>query len=210
MIASTDMSIGCISSVTNDAGVSTPVTAPDVSACVPAANMPDAGSGTTPQIQPFGFVVEGPKGDVVVATLFGQGSIKDSDPFSPGGSGVPVGRLPVSIATTADGCYAVTANSGSCDIGVVNIVKAASVKSNSATQELLHTTAGDLAARPLVIATPPSLPATTKVTCGDKPSGQAYLDFPGCQLVARVDLATGNVLDGVQFDASGVPSIVGP
>jgi hypothetical protein len=50
-----------------------------------------------------------------------QNSLIDVDPLKPGYGFLPVGRLPEHVRTSADGCFAVTANTDSCDFGVVDI-----------------------------------------------------------------------------------------
>jgi hypothetical protein len=50
-----------------------------------------------------------------------QNRLIDVDPLKPGYGFLPVGRLPEHVRTSADGCFAVTANTDSCDFGVVDI-----------------------------------------------------------------------------------------
>jgi hypothetical protein len=45
----------------------------------------------------------------------------DADPYKPGYGFIPVGQLPEHIRSTTDGCWAVTANSGSCDLSKIDV-----------------------------------------------------------------------------------------
>src|SRR5206468_2077122 len=50
-----------------------------------------------------------------------QAGIVDLDPSTPGFGFIPVGGLPEHIRTSADGCRAVTANVGTCDLAVIDV-----------------------------------------------------------------------------------------
>jgi hypothetical protein len=45
-------------------------------------------------------------------------------------------------------------------------------------------------------------------TCTANAQGLAYIAYPGCHLVAGVDVSTGTVVTGIQFDNTGAPSIL--
>src|SRR5439155_6343060 len=42
--------------------------------------------------------------------------------------------------------------------------------------------------------------------CAPDAQGIAYIAYPNCHMVAGVDVSTGTIVTGVQFDSSGVPS----
>jgi hypothetical protein len=157
------------------------------------------------------FILEPVRGDVAVVSDPYGATFEDSDGLSPGQNGLPVGRLPTGITTSEDGCYAVVANGGSCDLSLIHVVNAAQAREASVTRKELSSAAGPLRARPTMVVTR-AAPATPPVlgTCAAEGQGQAYVAFEGCHLVARVDLATGGILDGVQTLPGQAPAIVGP
>ncbi|HEX6838655.1 MAG TPA: hypothetical protein VF334_18885, partial [Polyangia bacterium] len=50
-----------------------------------------------------------------------QGKLIDLDPYTPGFGFLPVGNLPEHIRSSKDGCWAVTANSDSCDLSRIDV-----------------------------------------------------------------------------------------
>jgi hypothetical protein len=50
-----------------------------------------------------------------------QGKLIDLDPYTPGFGFLPVGKLPEHIRSSKDGCWAVTANSDSCDLSRIDV-----------------------------------------------------------------------------------------
>lgn len=157
----------------------------------------------------YGFIAQSQQGTVAVALLEGFGEVKDSDPFSPGHNGLPVGRLPVEIATLPSGCFAVTANQGSCDLGVLDVLAAVESKPGAVSRRSVMATAGVVAARPAAIATPNPEPAgghvCERARCEGGPAGLAYVAYPSCHAVAVVDVASGSVVKSVRFPAAGPP-----
>lgn len=138
----------------------------------------------------------------------------DSDPFAPGQNPLPVGPLPVGVVTEADGCFAATANAGSCDLSVINILNADLARPNAVNRLPLTNSAGPFLAKPAAILGPAAIPRqeqniTDPARC-QSPQGPVYVAYPQCALMARIDLATGAVLDGVQFHDGGPPTLVGP
>jgi DNA-binding beta-propeller fold protein YncE len=211
----TDLAFGCLGLQELDGGVDQ--IALPTSACAPLPSL-DAG-GPDPADLPFtsqasyAFILETARGDVFVASLASNAAdLKDSDPFTPGRNGLSVGSLPVGIATTPDGCWAVTANSGSCDLSAIHTTNAILVKEPSVFPTDVSTVAGTLLARPSAIVAGPSapLPEDSVTGCPDAPEGVVYVAYPGCRLVARVDLGAGSIIDGVQFPPGGAPVLVGP
>lgn len=213
-----DIAFGCTTIITN-ADQSTEVKAVPTSECGPGGNVtPGQGSvtavdgGTAPGFTTLALVVEGVRGDVSIANLNLAGVFLDSDPFAPGLNGVPVGRLPVGIVTSPDGCYATVANSGSCDLATMDIAKASRTQPDAVNRVAIRTANGALDARPSAIAAPPSLPPRSVMldsTLCSAVTGTVYVAFPSCHLVARVDAATGMVLDGIQFHDGAPPELVG-
>lgn len=195
------------------------------SGCAPRAPMPDADTTPMPDAGPstpdaererpgaamYGFVVESTRGTVAIVRLAGEASVFiDSDPLTPGFSGVPVGRLPVEIATSPDGCWMTTANEGSCDLGVLDVFRAVEAETNVVTRLQINAAGGTLVAAPTSIVTRPTIATDDSLgRCPLAPEGVAYVALPGCDVVVMVDLATGDVIEGVRFPASGIPELTG-
>src|SRR5262249_39519510 len=214
-----DITFGCAADVSDGSGATHTIALP-TSACVgTAASAPDAGTSGTPDAgsgpisirYTLGFVIEASRGDVSV-TLQQNSAFVDSDVYAPGLNGIPVGRLPVGIATTTNGCYTVVANGGSCDLALVNVANAFRARPGAGPPQEISSTDGVLAAGRTAIG-PPRAGASS----GNFPdcnagasAGVAYVSFASCNLVARVELPSGRVLDGVQFRPGQAPALVGP
>lgn len=205
-----DVAFGCVvRPAAPDGGTLGPPVAAPLSRC--ASQGGDAGPTGDFSAHTAGFILEGPRGDVQVATLApGTPAIHDSDPFTPGTSGIPVGSLPVEIATTPEGCFAVTANAGSCDLGVLDVLEAFQDRAGAAYRLGLAIADKPLAASPASIAMPPALPRDPLPTCEATATGVTYVALPACHAVASVDLGTGQVLASVRFPAGGPPTPGGP
>jgi hypothetical protein len=200
-----DVSFGCLQFVAN--GADTITQAVPNSNCSGAVVVPDGGL----ESNPIAFVTESTRGDVAVVDLSGSGSFVDSDPYVPGLNGIPAGRLPAGIVTTSSGCHAVVANVGSCDLSLIDVAGAFKAKSD-VVHHLALTSAGGqpFAARPAGIEAPPSDPASGPTPDCTSPSGSVFVTYPACHLVARIDVGTGKVLDGVRLRPGAAPQLVGP
>ncbi len=209
-----DVAFGCITfDRLDDGGVdnSRTVAAPLADCSLTSDQARDAGMVSGALV---GFTTQTTKSDVVVANL-GNGDVGDSDPLTPGHTGLSVGSRPVSADTTPNGCFIVVANSGSCDLSHLDVFKASAALrpadlfvSGASSRHLVRATAGPLAAAPSWIVTPP--PEDGRVTCPTAAEGLAYVAYPSCHLVAAVDLATGNIVSSLSFPAGGgVPTIGG-
>jgi hypothetical protein len=140
----------------------------------------------------------------------------DLDPNTPGFGFLPVGSSPEHMRATADGCRAVTANADGCDLAVVKVA------------ELIATEAGDqphpaflsdfvqriqpqvngvpIRARPTWIEISPAttnLGAAGTIAACSAADYKAIVAFPGCQLVAEVDLGSGELKRAVQVTRNG-------
>jgi hypothetical protein len=67
----------------------------------------------------FGLVTNSARGELG-AVDFDKNRMVDLDTAIPGFNMLPVGQLPESVAVSSDGCKAVSANRGSCDISLVD------------------------------------------------------------------------------------------
>jgi hypothetical protein len=147
-----------------------------------------------------------PTAHAVVAP--GDLQMLDLDPLTPGANGVSVGALPVAVAIDQSGCYAVTANSGSCDLSVVDVASVASFKPEPIVNRLDVTNAsGDpVVARPAAMIAANGW-STIGVACPAAATGVLWIAYPDCHLVAAVDPGTGVIKAGVKFAADGTATI---
>ncbi|MEO7734068.1 MAG: hypothetical protein ABIY55_24100 [Kofleriaceae bacterium] len=158
--------------------------------------------------------------------------VVDADPGTPGKNAISVGENPVAIGTDVSGCHEVIANAGSCDLSVLDINSAVSFNAvidqseaedpRSAIINRLSVRNGAMSpiairAKPAAMVVQPSDPGvevTTSCPIGDSAltapaTGLAYIAYPGCNLVAGVDLASGAIQQGIQFTGT-VPKILSP
>jgi hypothetical protein len=90
---------------------------------VPTDYIPPIGSN-----QPFApslvaLVTQSARGELALVDTV-QSKLIDTDPYTPGFGFLPVGQLPEHIRSSKDGCWAVTANSGSCDLSKIDVAGA--------------------------------------------------------------------------------------
>lgn len=174
----------------------------------------------------YGLILQSEPGTVAVArwdtkesALFqgGDVTVLDADRLTPGKNSISVGEDPVAIATDRIGCYAVTANAGSCDLSVINIDTVVRNAENFADApdptvqriEVMDGSGRPVRAKPAAMTFEPAS-GTIGEACPAQPTGLAYIAYPSCHLVAGVDMATGTIVTGIQFDAAGVPSVIDP
>ena len=177
--------------------------------------------------QLIGFITNSERNEVALFRKCG-GELVDMDRDAPGYQFVPVGSLPTHITMTTDGCTAVVANAGSCDLSLLDApaLAAAAVEVDLSTPPSAHVNTlvprranGDpLGARPgQIVAVPPELTQSageppafdtagdddleqlTEGVCGRGEAASAYVTFPSCHLVAEIDLVTGRILQSRQL-----------
>ncbi|RMG99022.1 MAG: hypothetical protein D6705_04325 [Deltaproteobacteria bacterium] len=118
--------------------------------------------------QLVGFVTNSEKNEIAVFRRCDRNGLVDLDPASPGYDFLPAGAMPQELAITTDACQAVSANTQSCDLTVVDVPGAAAlafdVGEGDAPGALTYTVTpvrGDgvpLGARPGdIVAVPPEL-----------------------------------------------------
>lgn len=174
-----------------------------------AGNVPVGQEGVvTPSY--YGFVLQPSRGTMAVVHVPSLGVV-DNDPLTPGLNDIPVGSLPVGVVEDASGCFMVTANSGSCDLSNVDISSAID-RGRSATikRTPLTSPSGDV-----LLVKPRSIASGTQIeevgnACPAIPSGNLYVSYPDCKIVAVVDPGTGAVQSGVVFREDGSVEIAGP
>lgn len=179
------------------------------------------GGEEVPAASYYGLIVQSGPGTVAVARFPAERSavytsnetvILDTDPLSPGKNSIAVGTRPVAIVTDPSGCYAVTANAGSCDLSSLDVNSALQFDGQAkVTRFAVKNGAGvEIKARPAAMIASPAASFVPNVgqRCPLAPTGLAYVAYPSCQLVAAVDLATGVIQQGIKFDAAGVATVV--
>lgn len=152
------------------------------------------------------FVLQPSKGSVAVVqystdpALTIGATIIDADPFTPGRNSVGIGTLPVGLVTSPDGCYAISANAGSCDLSALDIGSALdrSRPPGVTRVQLYDGNGGRLLAKPAaLVSEPPS--TAVGFECPAEPQGITYVAYPDCNWVAAIDTATGTAVAGIQF-----------
>lgn len=166
----------------------------------------------------YGLILQSGPGTVAVARFpadraasYGGNEtvILDTDPLTPGKNSISVGTRPVAIVTDPTGCYAVTANAGSCDLSTLDVNSALQFDGQAKVTRLaVKNGAGvELRARPSAMVSAPGAAPIGQV-CKANPTGLAYIAYPSCQLVAAVDLSTGVIQQALRFDATGAATVV--
>jgi hypothetical protein len=171
-------------------------------AVAPMAACQDVASATH---RLLAFVLQRVRGEIAVLDASGARFL-DLNPKTPGFGFIPVGRLPSDLDRSADGCWLGVSNGGSCTVSVVDVGSALggvpAAAGGAVVRELtVNTPSGPLRARPSAIVFAQVDGASPTSMCSAVPP-TAYVTYPGCDLVAHVELATGNILDSV-FIRSG-------
>ena len=177
----------------------------------------------------YGFILQSVPGTLGLATWptkpassftgINDVTVLDADPLSPGKSGITMGVQPIGVVTSTEGCFEITANAGSCDLSALDVTSALNYETNPQlaladnlpvrvnSLPVVNSAGIPIRARPAaIVAQPPG--GTIGTACPATPTGLVYVAYPSCHLVAGIDLSTGTVVTGIQFDASGVPTIV--
>jgi hypothetical protein len=162
-------------------------------------------------LRTFAFLPNSSNGELSVVDA-DTWKLVNLDPANPGFNRLPLGVLPSQITASDDGCRLVTANHGSCDLSVVDPAALLAptlakdhpgLTTGSATSQIvrsvvpmtksgekLHVFAGEVAFLPMAtdMTGGPSL-------CPTDPNHdwQALVTFPSCDLVALIDLPSGEI-----------------
>jgi hypothetical protein len=180
----------------------------------------DGGASLQP-VQYFGFILQSGPGTVAIAQFPASPAssfngnevvIRDANPLTPGKNSISVGVRPVAIATDPRGCFAVTANAGSCDLSSLDINSALKLDGQARVSRLAVTNSAGtpIDARPAAMVAEPGLVELAEIgkICKETATGHVYVAYPGCHLVAVVNLATRMIDSGIRFDDAGVATIV--
>lgn len=166
----------------------------------------------------YGFILQSATGTVALSSFptkpssaFGGGDVLvlDADPLTPGKNAISVGEDPIAITMDKSGCYALTANAGSCDMSGLEVSTAVDLAPDVHVDryEVLDGAGAPLRAKPAAMVAD-NTGGLIGAGCGAKPTGIVYVAYPSCHLVAAVDTATSTVVGGVKFDAAGVATLV--
>ncbi len=176
----------------------------------------------------FGLVTNTSRGEVGVIDLQ-RHRLLDLDPRQPGYNMLPVGELPEVIASTQDGCKAVTVNRGSCDLTLIDSARLLQGAFGGATPSsgqdapvarriVPRTRSGRrLQVAPQELVMLPQFPLShlegDKNLCTEgsaiQPGGtpgpwQALVTFPACDLVAMVNLPSGEITSAMYLRPEGL------
>jgi hypothetical protein len=172
----------------------------------------------------YAFILQSGPGTVAVArfdakasSLFGAETdvtIEDADLLTPGKNSISVGEDPIAIVTDRVGCKEVIANAGSCDLSILDIntalsnIKSPTNRSPAVSRMDVKNAAGQIIrAKPVAMVMEPPGGVIGEL-CPMEPQGLAYIAYPGCHLVAGVDVSTGTMVNAITFDANGIPTYV--
>lgn len=177
---------------------------------------PEGQEGINPVPNVYGVVLQASRGsaaliDVSDATSDPNTAVLDSDPLTPGQNDIPIGTNPTDITSDESGCFAITANKGSCDLSTLDLTSAVNSNVASITRKI-EISGGD--GEPLR-AVPSAIEVFERenpldVMCPEQATGVAFIAYPACDLVLSVDLETGDAVGGIKFDAGGSVRIASP
>ncbi|HUS33142.1 MAG TPA: hypothetical protein VMZ53_31790 [Kofleriaceae bacterium] len=175
-----------------------------------------------PSVSWYAFILQSGPGTVAVArfeakpaSTFSAGdvAIQDADPLTPGKNSISVGEDPIAIATDKIGCKEVIANAGSCDLSILDVNKAiAGVytptdrEASVSRLEVKNAAGAVIRAKPAAMAFEPA-GGNIGDACPSTATGIAYIAYPGCHLVAGVDVGSGTMVTAISFE-TGVPVVV--
>ena len=219
----TDLEFLCLRSSPLPSGGRKAVSAKPMSVCTAPTQAGDSRDPTSPTrtLGLFGLVTNSARGELG-AVDFDRNRMVDLDPAIPGFNMLPVGVLPETVAVSPDGCKAVAANRGSCDLSLVDTSRllagvfpeADPVTGTGAVSTRLNilTDSGPLRSRPAEIAFVPEATSgerVCQVAGAMDPGGvtrawRAVITFPSCGLVGLVEFPSGRLVNSVYVRPSGI------
>ena len=177
-------------------------------------------------LRTFGLVTGSARSELGALVIEAE-RLVDLDPNIPGFNQLPVGALPESVSASDDGCRAVTANRGSCDLSLVNTSRALSpalgaaapmgeeaeplvsqIRVRTGSGEELRVAPYEVAFVPRKYVPPPFVPMDAPPPprppmCSAEGQWRAVVTFPSCDLVALVNLPSGTIQSSVRILADG-------
>lgn len=178
----------------------------------------------------YGFILQSASGTVAVSKMPSQPDdafassistnpsaaviVQDADPRAPGKNAISVGEEPIALVNDLSGCYEVTANAGSCDLSTLDINSVLTTDSSIPVRvnrmNVFNGSGVKLGAKPAAMVVQPNGKQPLGGACTTAPpTGIAYIAYPGCSLVAGVDLATGKMRSGIDL-TGGVAHVMTP
>ena len=163
----------------------------------------------------LGLVLNSSRGELGLVNVTRR-TLLDLESRQPGFTFVPVGSLPTAVGVTHDGCSAVTLNGGECNAslvdttGLLDLVGADTIREEESGPLVRHvsfyTDSGRLLARPadLVMTPGPFWPPQAAACSASGSEYSAFVSFPGCGLVAEVNLADGRILQSARVTREGI------
>jgi hypothetical protein len=148
----------------------------------------------------FAFIPNAARGELAVGDM-DIGRLLDLTPAAPGYGMLPIGGDPESVASTNDGCWVATANRSTCDLTLVDPSRLLAGTFAQGGVAATPATAAGLSAQRLAIKTGSGrvlrsslgeiafLPGAVPETCGGSDGAKAVVTFPGCDMVALLDLS---------------------
>lgn len=197
----TDMGFVCLAMVTDTAGQSV-LSGQPMDVCHPRGAVdPTVVNDGQRSLGTFAFLPNAGRGELAVADL-DRGRLLDLGPQSPGYGMLPISGGPEVLATSKDGCLVAMANRTSCDFTLVDPARllASTFSGNSSTvspatgqgEPSRHLLAQTATGRPLrtAVGEIAFLPSPAPVpACQASAIHRAVATFPGCDLVALLDLS---------------------
>lgn len=168
----------------------------------------------------YGFILQSASGTVAVSVMpsqpddvfsaglstnGGEVQVVDADPRSPGKNAISVGEAPVALVTDLSGCFEVTANAGSCDLSDLDIntvlTKDSSIPVRVVRKDVVDAMGNKVGARPAAMVVQPNTNEPFAKSCpvDGSSTGLAYIAYPGCHVVAGVDLLTKQVKTAIDL-----------
>ncbi len=227
-----DMSFVCLGVSAVAGGAENVLTGRPMSVCAPPDTAAIPFDSSRPRVLgTFGAITNSGRGELGIVDL-DRGLLVDLDPASFGFNFLPVGQFPEAVATSSDGCRVLVANRGSCDLTLVDPARLLASSfaplrpstggGNPAQTVVPRTRSGRLTSAPYEIAFLPFLPAAAATpqasgapaACpgdetragSDKPPwrARAIVTFPACDLVAVMELPSGQITSSVRILSDGV------
>ncbi len=184
------------------------------------APRPGSGETSAEGVRLLGLVSNSERNEIAVFKA-SCGQLVDLDPDLPGYNFLPAGILPTDVDVGPSSCRGVAVNSGSCDLTLVDGAEVAAMAFGVPTEGEPSAVVGQLVPRRLdeasqswvpigarlgeVVSAPRSL-SNAALTQGLDASAcesttplSAYVTFPSCDLLAEIDLTTGNILQSRRF-----------
>jgi hypothetical protein len=166
----------------------------------------------------FGFVPNSASGELAVIDA-DNWKLVNLDPANFGYNQLPLGVLPSQIVASDDGCRVVTANHGSCDLSLVDpaallaptFARAYPTVSSAAANPVVSTTVVPKTSAGVPLRVLPGeiafLPrGTTQLpaqVCDSAWTWQALVTFPSCDLVALLDMPSGEIKKAAYVRSTG-------